>query len=56
MHEIRDYVEQARRHPTTEHLEQLWSAVFGLTAWYFLPGSEVPGPSTPMVVDLDGDV
>ncbi len=53
--EIRDYVLQAKREPSREHLEELWRAVFMLKAWYFVPAAEDEGPTRPMVTVLEGD-
>ncbi len=53
MIEIRDLIATARQTPTEIHIEALWKAVFLLGAWYFLPASETPGPTSPMVVMHD---
>lgn len=52
-YEIRDYVARARREPTTEHIEELWRAVFLLQAWYFLPSRD-EGPAFPVASEIDG--
>ena len=52
--QIREYIEQAQREPTTEHIEAMWRAVFMLKAWYFLPATDEEGPTRPMVTELEG--
>lgn len=52
--ELRDYLDQARREPTREHLEALWRAVFLLKAWYFVPSRTQEGPDMPLVAMVDG--
>ena len=53
MIEIRDLIASTRQDPTTQNIEALWKAVFLLGAWYFLPASPTPGPTSPMVVVHD---
>ena len=53
--EIRDYVAQAKAQPTTEHIEELWRAVFLLQGWYFLPSRSDEGPAYPTVSMIDGE-
>ncbi len=50
---IAQYVEQAQRDPSTEHLEALWRAVFLRHAWHFLPSTN-SGAATPLVAPIDG--
>ncbi len=50
---IAEYVEQARRDPSTEHIEALWRAVFLRNAWHFIP-SQASGPASPTVAPIDG--
>jgi hypothetical protein len=50
MIEIRDLIATARQSPTEQNIEALWRAVFMLGAWYFLPASSTPGPTSPMVI------
>lgn len=52
---IRESIRQAKREPTTEHLEAMWRDVFLLKAWYFLPAEESEGPNRPMVAQLGGE-
>ena len=52
--ELRDYVAQAKREPTRQHIEAMWRAVFMLKAWYFLPAADEEGPNRPMVAEIDG--
>ncbi len=53
-YEIKDYVEQAKREPTTENIEALWRSVFFRKAWYFLPSRDDEGPAFPTVTEIDG--
>lgn len=53
-HEVSDYVEQAKKNPSTENLEAMWRSVFLLKAWYFLPARSEEGPNRPMVLQLEG--
>ena len=53
--EIRDYVAQAKKAPTTENIEALWRAVFMLQAWYFLPSTTAEGPAYPTVSKIEGE-
>jgi hypothetical protein len=52
MSEISETIRAAQADPTSERLEAMWRAVFGLPAWYFLP-AETDGPTTPLVARID---
>ena len=52
--QIRDYVAEAKRDPTTENIEALWRSVFFLKGWYFLPSRRDEGPAYPTVSTIDG--
>lgn len=51
--QIRDLVERAQKDPSTEHLEDLWRAVFMRKGWYFLPAEQREGPNRPAVMMID---
>ncbi len=53
--EIREYVQRAKAEPTTEHIEELWRAVFLLKGWYFIPAENREGPNRPMVTMMEGE-
>ncbi len=55
LHEIRHYVQRARREPTTENIQQMWRAVFLLKGWYFLPSRSDEGPAFPTATTIDGE-
>ena len=48
-------VARARAQPTTEHLQELWRAIFFRKAWYFLPSRADDGPAFPTATAVDGE-
>ncbi len=52
--QIRDYVADARRDPSTENIQALWRSVFMLKGWYFLPSRSDEGPAYPTVSTIEG--